>query len=131
MKKLVSFLIILSIFAISYTNTAMANLMVGEGEMIMEMQQADMAGMSSKCSENQNKCCIYPFNDASSISNTHAVNNETGLKGKIIDYSFLEIFQTELKENCLEKLTSPPYKTERGAEKNTYALLTGIIKNNN
>jgi hypothetical protein len=99
--------------------------------MMMKMQHSTMMNTSNHCKKNQHECCIYPFNDASTVSNIHTKNNNEKLKSKMLDFNFSDTFQSELQKNCLEKLTSPPDKTETKILKNIYTNLTGIIKNNN
>ena len=130
MKKLVSLLILISIFAISFMNTTMASFVEVEWE--TKMQHGNITMEVSDCNNASHECCLSPFKDSSNnISNIHIKSNDNKkLKWKTPHYSFLAILQEDYKINYINKLNSPPREVSSIENRNIYSNLVWIIKNN-
>ena len=139
MKKIISVLTVMIIFAISCVPTTMAFFTVSnhDMEMKMGMEQEDM-NSSSECCDNMwidcedilNECCFSPFKDSNITSNISFNNENKKIKVKTISIDFYAILQESLEYNYIEKLTSPPNWNWWKQEEKWYISLIWIIKSN-
>lgn len=140
MRKIVSFFIILSMFAVTSMNIVMAGFSMEKWETMM-MDMPIMKNMNSNMSDNlcdsmckkstkiTHNCCVSPFEDAG-LSSNNLSRTQWNTKIKIIDFSFLAILNEQLEVNYNERLTSPPEYSNSEWIIHNYVNLTGIIKNN-
>lgn len=128
MKKIISLLIIISLFAISWMNTTMADFVVDTNSE-MSIQMDDSSTMMKGCNTIDHSCCVSPFKESSNIQAT-IIQNKADKKIKILDFSFLAILNEKAKEIYLNRFIPPPEKSLFIEKTNTYTALTGIIKNN-
>lgn len=136
MKKIISILLILSIFVIVWLQSSMASFVMNNNSE-MDMSNMKMSSndcceqMQKDCSENKHECCYSPFQESSITTNIQfKTTQKEKLKVKILDYSFLAILNENLQINYIEKLSSPPDESLVNWLENTYTILTGITKSN-
>lgn len=138
MKKIISLLLMLSLFVIVWLQSAMAHFVVIDSFEIpmqhgeMEMMWEDCCEtMQEDCEEENHDCCYTPFKNSSNISNINIQSTtKNKFKWKIINYSFLAILNEWAQINFIEKLTSSPNVSWVEIIENTYTTLIGITKSN-
>lgn len=145
MKRIISILTVIVMFAISCMTTTMASFSVPElkvevknsMEMDIWMQHESMNNsdccdvMTWDCEESAHECCYSPFKDSSIVSWTsNNQNDNKKLKVKVSNIDILALVQESLEYNYNEKLTSPPDWIIWKTDNNIFVELTWIIKNN-
>ena len=137
MKKIISILTVIVMFAISCMSTTMASFSVPDMEMNIDMQHEKMNSsseccdtMKSNCDDNIHECCFSPFKDSNITSNISFNNENKKIKIKTFTIDFFAILQESFEYNYIQKLTSPPDWNWWKQEEKWYISLTWIIKSN-
>ncbi len=137
MKKIISLLTIILIFAINSVITVMASFAVVNLETKTQTEKTNLITKKGHCNpqiqEKSKKmnhdCCVSPFKDSINSQISNDIIKKI-YKIKIFDYSFLTIFDENLEKNILNKINSPPDSSWLIVKNNNYISLIWIIKNN-
>jgi hypothetical protein len=140
MKRILSLLIILSIFAIGCFDSAWAFFNGVKKEENVQMNHHSTTvktsnccdSHTSDCDEYKHDCCLSPFKDSNNISSIQTSSSkDKKIKWKTLGNDFLAVIQESQSYNLSEKLNAPPYlENEDWKITNFYITLIGIIKNN-